>query len=152
MPRTFSFACFRTSFLACSSESAEYSCSVLYWILPAQFISLSPNAQVSKGESTGVPISIEHSLRKARLSTGRIPLVRNSPYRGSADRCGCHRNVFIRAVIIKQQRSPSRDNTSIPTMTLDCECKFSNHFSAVTWTSLRAIQGRRGVFAQCWFT
>src|SRR5215469_13340903 len=69
VPSTFRFGCFTTRFLTCSTESAENNCSVLYWTLPAQLVSLSPNAQESKVESTGVSVNMEHSLRNIRLVT-----------------------------------------------------------------------------------
>src|SRR5215467_14563668 len=69
VPSTFSFCCLTTRFLTCSTESAENNCSVLYWTLPAQFVSLSPNAQESKLENTGVSVNMEHSLRNIRLVT-----------------------------------------------------------------------------------
>src|SRR5215470_11948172 len=69
VPSTFRFGCLTTKFLTCSGESAENNASVLYWTLPAQFISLSPNAQESKVESTGVSVNNEHSLRNIRLFT-----------------------------------------------------------------------------------
>src|SRR5262245_39260787 len=69
VPSTFSFGCLTTRSLTCSAESAENICSVLYWTLPAQFVSLSPNAHESKVESTGVSVNIEHSLRNIRLFT-----------------------------------------------------------------------------------
>src|SRR5215471_14791646 len=61
VPSTFRCGCLMTRFLTCSGESAENNASVLYWTLPAQFISLSPNAQESKVESTGVSVNNEHS-------------------------------------------------------------------------------------------
>src|SRR5215469_195582 len=69
VPSTFRFGCLTTKFLTCSGESAENNWSVLYWTLPAQFFSWSPNAQESKVESTGVSVNIEHSLRNIRLVT-----------------------------------------------------------------------------------
>ena len=58
-------------FRTCSTDVAEYSRSVPYWTFPAQFFSFSPAAYAKKGESTGVDIAAESSLRKTLLSMAK---------------------------------------------------------------------------------
>src|SRR2546426_6829972 len=75
VPRTLSLLCFLTNSCTCSRELAEYRRSVPYSRLPAQFLSLSPDAQARRGETTGAAISAEESLMKVRLSIGKVERV-----------------------------------------------------------------------------
>src|SRR5215469_3353375 len=104
VPSTFRFCCALTTFVICSSELAEYICSVLYSTFSAQFFSLLPSAQLSTGDRTGVAINREESSTKVRLFTESIILARNL-WTGNlalTNRSGCDPNVFVGAAIVKQ--------------------------------------------------
>jgi len=62
-----SFVCFLMYPRTCSSELAEYKRLVLYSRLPAQFFSLSLDANPNKGEITGLANIAAKSLIKDRL-------------------------------------------------------------------------------------
>src|SRR5581483_6454361 len=67
VPRIFSFLSFLTRSCTRCSEFAVLNCSVPYWRLPAQFLSLSPRAGASNGERTGLARAAEQSLGNVLL-------------------------------------------------------------------------------------
>ncbi len=54
VPSTFSLLCFLTKLRTCWRELAGYRLSVLYLMLPAQFVSLPPAALPNSGEIMGL--------------------------------------------------------------------------------------------------
>src|SRR5450755_1782060 len=64
VPSTFILLYFFTISATCSTDSAGYNLSVLYSILPAQFLIFSPGISLINGENKGAAMSVEDNLIK----------------------------------------------------------------------------------------
>src|SRR6266478_4528348 len=111
VPRTFSLLSRLTNSRTWSTELAGYRRSVLYSRLPAQFFSLSPRAQASRGESARAAIIAERTLRKDLLSMAGYAVVVPPKPPGSVFRSGRRPPFYIVTPVCSAQLGPGNPGT-----------------------------------------